>query len=138
MQRRIDPTADRAVYRQLADILREQIQSGALQPGQQLPSEGSLAQEYELGRNSVRQALALLRGEGLIVVKPRLGAYVRAARPIVTVSLGLGDRVSVRMPTDTERRRLDIPGAVALLVVERASGEEELHPGDRTVLEVHG
>ena len=57
----IDPSADRAVFRQLADLLRGQIESGELGPGEPLPSELRLAQEYGISRTTVRQAIAQLR-----------------------------------------------------------------------------
>lgn len=135
MSRRIDPTADRAVYRQLADILRAQIESGELAAGEMLPSETRLIDIYDVGRNSVRQALALLRGEGLITMTPRVGAHVRRQVEPTTVHIRPGDRVTARLPTAAERRELGIPEGVPVLVVHRAGGEE-IHAGDRTLLQV--
>ena len=73
----IDPSADRAVFRQLADLLRAQIESGELGPGEALPSELRLAQEYGISRTTVRQAIGQLRTEGLITVDRPRGTFVR-------------------------------------------------------------
>lgn len=64
--------ADQA--RQIADILRHQIHTGAL--GDTLPSEQQLAAEHDTSRNTIRDALALLRDEGLIDRGPRVGTRV--------------------------------------------------------------
>ncbi|MFJ9643932.1 GntR family transcriptional regulator [Streptomyces sp. NPDC101206] len=65
--------ADRA--RQLADLLRHQILAGGY-PGGVLPLEDALAADYGAGRNTVRQALDLLRGERLVERRPGVGTVV--------------------------------------------------------------
>jgi GntR family transcriptional regulator len=62
----IDPTSDRAVYRQISDHLREAISQGALAEGDQLPSEAQLMAHYGVARMTARNALRLLQDEGLI------------------------------------------------------------------------
>ncbi|MGW5668064.1 GntR family transcriptional regulator [Micromonospora sp. NPDC003776] len=127
----IDPSADRAVFRQLADLLRNRITSGDLAPGASLPSELRLAQEYGLSRTSVRQAISLLRSEGLVTVQPPRGTFVRSMEPSETVTLRKGDTASARMPTPAERKELDIGEGVPVLVVFRADGSCEVYPADR-------
>ncbi|MDT5240387.1 MAG: GntR family transcriptional regulator, partial [Mycobacterium sp.] len=56
------PRADQA--RLVADVLRHQIHAGGYPDG--LPSEGELATEFFVSRNTVREALAALKTEGLI------------------------------------------------------------------------
>ncbi|MFF7202105.1 MULTISPECIES: GntR family transcriptional regulator [unclassified Streptomyces] len=65
--------ADRA--RQLADLLRHQVRTGGF-PGGALPLEGTIGEEYRVSRNTVRQALDLLRTEGLIERQPGVGTVV--------------------------------------------------------------
>ncbi|MFE6127070.1 GntR family transcriptional regulator [Streptomyces sp. NPDC056437] len=65
--------ADRA--RQLADLLRHQVRTGGF-PGGALPLEGAIGEEYRVSRNTVRQALDLLRTEGLIERQPGVGTVV--------------------------------------------------------------
>ena len=55
------------LHRQLADALRERIRRGDLQPGTALPSEADLGSAFAVSRGTVRQALAQLRAEGLIL-----------------------------------------------------------------------
>lgn len=55
----IDQASFEPVYRQLARILRDQIQAGDLRPGAPLPSEATLSQTFGVGCDAVRDALAL-------------------------------------------------------------------------------
>ncbi|MEU2123996.1 GntR family transcriptional regulator [Nocardia niwae] len=64
--------ADQA--RRVADILRHQLHAGAFDGA--LPSEQELAAEYGASRNTVRDALALLKDEGLIDRAPKVGTRV--------------------------------------------------------------
>jgi GntR family transcriptional regulator len=77
----IDPTADRAVYKQIADLLRAAMTSGELAPGAQLPSEQELVDEHGVARGTVRQAITLLRSEGLVDVERGRGSFVRDLAP---------------------------------------------------------
>ena len=65
--------ADRA--RQVADVLRLQIIHG-LVPDGALPGETELAADFGVSRNTVREALDLLRGEGLVERTPGVGTLV--------------------------------------------------------------
>jgi GntR family transcriptional regulator len=55
-----------SVYQQIADDLRERITSGDLRPGDDVPTEGELAARWRTSRGPVRNALALLRAQGLV------------------------------------------------------------------------
>ncbi|WP_093174779.1 GntR family transcriptional regulator [Sinosporangium album] len=69
--------ADRA--RQIADLLRRQILQGSFPQGQ-LPLEATLAREFDTSRNAVREALDLLREEGLVERCPGVGTTVAAEK----------------------------------------------------------
>jgi GntR family transcriptional regulator len=75
-----------AKYQQIADRLRDQIDSGALQPGERLPSEPDLVRQFDASRNTVRLALALLTNQGLVVTRQGLGTFVtEPARPFTAL-----------------------------------------------------
>ncbi|TDC07667.1 GntR family transcriptional regulator [Nonomuraea longispora] len=130
----IDFGSDRPVHRQLADIIRADIAAGRLKPGQALPSETRLMQEYELGRVAVRQALGVLRSEGLVVTVKREGSYVRPQVPVERVAVEHAAEVTARMPSPEERRELDIPEGVPVFVIKPPRGRVRLLPADRTIL----
>ena len=66
------PRADRA--RRVADVLRQQIHADAYPDA--LPAEHELAAEFAVSRNTVREALTVLKNEGLIDRGPRVGTHV--------------------------------------------------------------
>ena|SRR5918992_2515172 len=131
----VDPDADRAVYKQLADLIRNQIKSGELPPGQRLPAQKDYMQEHGISRDSVDRAMHVLRGEGLIITDRR-GSYVRRRADQIAVRVEQG-RITARMPSEPERRDLGLAEGVPLLVVAGTDGSEKVHPADRTVIEVN-
>lgn len=64
------------MYRQIAEDLREQIESGGLRPGQQLRTEIELRDHYGASRNTVRDAIKWLTTLGLVETKPGQGTFV--------------------------------------------------------------
>jgi GntR family transcriptional regulator len=57
---------DTPMHRRIAEALRHSIRSGVYPRGTQLPSEHELAEEFDVSRGTIRQALATLRAEGVI------------------------------------------------------------------------
>lgn len=72
----VDQLDPEPLYRQLANVLRQQIQSGVLAKGQPIPSESYLQQEHGVARGTVRAAIKLLADERLIVTIQGRGSYV--------------------------------------------------------------
>ena len=66
----------RVLHRQLTSDLRARILDGRLSAGARLPTDNELAAEYQLSRDTVRQALALLADEGLIERVQGRGTFV--------------------------------------------------------------
>lgn len=77
MARGVDPTSDRPIYKQIADELRRRIESGQLRPGDRLPSEAELVSDFEVAQGTIRQSIALLRAEGLVLAEHGRGVFVR-------------------------------------------------------------
>ena len=76
-QMTIDPGSEVAPYLQLAAILRSRIESGELPPGAKMPSIIQLADHYQIARVTAHKGLRVLVDEGLAVVSPGRGTYVR-------------------------------------------------------------
>jgi GntR family transcriptional repressor for pyruvate dehydrogenase complex len=66
----IAPVKNRRTFEKVSDRLKELIFDGTFKPGQQLPSENALAQLFQVGRQSVREALRVLEISGFISTKP--------------------------------------------------------------------
>lgn len=65
-----------ALYRQIYEQLRADIEQGKVAVGQRLPTEAELAGQNDVSTITVKRALDLLREDGLIVRRPRLGTFV--------------------------------------------------------------
>ncbi|GGD80705.1 extracellular solute-binding protein [Paenibacillus nasutitermitis] len=63
-------------YTELADVLRAQIKSGFIRPGDYLLPENDLSSKYGISRSSVRRALLELQNEQLIIKHPGKGTMV--------------------------------------------------------------
>jgi DNA-binding GntR family transcriptional regulator len=105
----INRYAERPIYRQLSDLLATRLVEQA-RPGDRLPSEAELSQQFDVNRLTVRRALNELNQRGLIETIHGKGSFV--ASPVVRydVSAGrdaslthsmreLGHRVSIRLLT---------------------------------------
>jgi DNA-binding GntR family transcriptional regulator len=129
--RRIVPRSDRAAWRQVADDIRDQIKEGHLNPGDPLPSEGTLADEhYDVSLNTVRQAMELLRREEWIYTERGKGSYVSEPQEPLVVKLPSAGKAAIRTGTDDECLDLDLPPGSPVVEI---SGE-----GQRRVVKALG
>jgi len=67
----------RKIYEQVAEAIMEMIKSGQLKPGDRLDSVQQLAENFQVGRSAVREALSALRAMGLVEMHQGEGTYVR-------------------------------------------------------------
>ncbi|MEU3665518.1 GntR family transcriptional regulator [Streptomyces virginiae] len=74
----------------IADDLRHQISAGHFNPGERLPSETRLATHYAVSTATLRSALALLQGEGLVEKIHGSGNFVRRTLRKITYIGGAG------------------------------------------------
>ncbi|SBT47335.1 GntR family transcriptional regulator [Micromonospora auratinigra] len=130
----IDPHSHTPVYVQLANLLREQIETGELRPGSALPSEARLTQEHGVGREAVRMAVALLRSEGLVKTVRGHGSYIRQTPERRQVELVPGASVVARMPSGKERRAMQLDEGVPVLEVRDPRGGVEVLAADEVEL----
>src|SRR3954471_12382440 len=106
----ITPDREGAAYRQLASVIRDRIRNGELAVGQRMPSEKDLHDEFGLARETVRRALAVLRAEGRIELRPGHGTF------------------GAEIPERIELRPGDSATSTAAVTVTRASGDIETYP----------
>jgi GntR family transcriptional regulator len=86
--------AEQPMYRQIADDLRQKIESGAVPRGSQLPTELELREQYDASRNTIRDAVKWLTTRGLVETRPGQGTFVvEKIDPLITTlsSSGPGD-----------------------------------------------
>jgi GntR family transcriptional regulator len=113
----VDRSSPIPLYFQIAEALRQSIQSGALEPGQRLENELELAQRLGVSRPTVRQAIQRLVTDGLVVRRRGLGTVVvapRILRPLALSSLYDDLAQAQRGP------------ATAILAAEQVAADEEV------------
>lgn len=66
----------RPIHAQIKDYLLSQIRSGEYGPGDRLPTENELTKKFQTSKSPVRQALEILRMEGIIYRHPGRGTFV--------------------------------------------------------------
>jgi GntR family transcriptional regulator len=77
------------MYRQIAEQLREKIETGQFDLAEPLPTESQLQVTHKASRNTVRQAVDLLAGWGLVETRPGSGTFIRKQdEPLVTTLSG--------------------------------------------------
>jgi GntR family transcriptional regulator len=103
----LDPNGPDPFYQQLYLILRRQIADGVWRPGDRLPSEAEIGEQYEVSRITVRQAFEQLVNDGLVYRRRGSGTYVNPP----TIQQGLNRIVSF---TDDMRQRGLRPGTAVL------------------------
>ena len=118
------PLASERLSDQLAAALRQQIDTGVLQPGQQLPTELALAAQFAVSRTVVREAVSRLRSMGLLVARQGAGVFVAAqdaARPLPFDAAVLADHSAVLEVVEVRRA---LESEVAALAAQRASAPQ--------------
>jgi GntR family transcriptional regulator len=113
---RPNPSTGVPIYLQLMEQVKHGIETGGLQPGDQLPGIRPLAEELVINPNTVAKAYRELEHEGVIELRHGAGAFVsrnagakkltdkvRAGQSIVA---GAIEKLRERGMTDEEIRRL--------------------------------
>jgi len=68
-------------YLQIVHQVRQEIVSGELPPGAEVPSERQIAARWRVARPTAARALQALRAEGLVEPRPGAGTFVRVPDP---------------------------------------------------------
>ncbi len=76
--RKIKP---KKIYEEVSEILHEKIRAGVLKPGDRLDSVEQLAEQLQVSRSAVREALSALKAMGLIEIKQGSGTFVKSVPP---------------------------------------------------------
>jgi len=78
---RVEPSSGVPITRQIADQVRSLCASGALRPGDQLPSVRALARELAVNQNTILRVYERLTAEGLLDMRHGAGTFVADRQP---------------------------------------------------------
>jgi GntR family transcriptional regulator, transcriptional repressor for pyruvate dehydrogenase complex len=117
----IRPVRKTRAYEEIVRQVRTLTERELLKPGDRLPSERELAEQFQVSRVTVRQALSVLQAMGLIDSRVGDGTFAGAsANPVVTVLAPMLSPPKSTLLEQLELRRLIEP-EVARLAAERAT-----------------
>jgi len=74
------------IYIQIHDSIKQKIENGEWQVGQQLPSERDLSETFNVSRMTLRQAIQTLADEGILDKRVGSGTYVASQRVVEKMS----------------------------------------------------
>jgi DNA-binding FadR family transcriptional regulator len=113
-------TAPRGLADELITRLTSEITSGKLAPGARLPTESEMIAATRVSRTVVREAVAALRADGLVVTRQGVGAFVaeNARRPF---KIKFDDLHSLREVLDVMELRTGVEVEAAGLAAERGT-----------------
>ncbi|WP_017559415.1 FadR/GntR family transcriptional regulator [Nocardiopsis baichengensis] len=116
------------VTRRPVERIKEMIAEGRLRPGDRLPTERDLAQEFEVSRSSMREAVRTLTTLGVLEVRHGAGVYVSSLRPAdlletfsVLAEISQGDTLIEVLQV----RRMLEPAATALAAARATDAQLE-------------
>lgn len=113
------------VYIAIVDYVSDRIKQGELKPGDRLISERELCEQFGVSRTSVRKALAILSGMGLVQITPRNGAFIAQAnsQPAIDSLSQMVARNRYQAANLYEVRRLIEVQAARLAAMRRGDGD---------------
>ena len=117
-------TAPPRLTREIAERIAEEIASARLPPGSKLPTEHEMVAAMGVSRTVVREAVAALRAQGLIVTRQGSGAFVAADADRRPFQLAFDGMPSTAEVLNVMELRASVEIAAAGLAAERASAPE--------------
>ncbi len=117
------PLAARSLTHELIQRLTRDITSGKLRAGAKLPTEQEMIASTGVSRTVVREAVAALRSEGLVVTRQGIGAFVADAtrRPF---RINMNENRTLREVLDVAELRTGVEIEAAGIAAERASAAD--------------
>jgi GntR family transcriptional repressor for pyruvate dehydrogenase complex len=123
------PAKGRRAFDDIIEQLRERLRTDELRPGDRLPSERLMAEQFQVSRNTVREAMRMLEISGLIEIRKGAtgGGFISHGDPGV-VARTLTDMFSLSAfsLSDFTEVRLFLGSAVTRTACERATEEDLL------------
>lgn len=107
----------------LVRMLSEDIRSGRIKPGERLPTEQEIVRRTGVSRTVVREAVAALRAEGLVMTRQGVGAFVTAAPGQGVFKIATDETTSVDRVLQILELRVGLEVEAAGLAALRANAE---------------
>lgn len=121
----LSPLRPPQLYEHIVERIEDQIRTRALLPGERLPAERDLASMLEVGRSSVREAVAALATRGIVDTRRGAGSYISDDAPIL-VRQEDQSLVADASPSAALEARLALEPQVVRLAARRSAADPEI------------
>ena len=131
----LDQNTSKPLYKQLEEVLLQQIETGVLIPGSKLPTEAELSEKYNVSRVTVRKALDALSkncflerrsGKGTFIASKKLQRNISTVTSSSSICRMQGlklDAKTIRLdyaePTEEERIKMKLETNEKIIILER-------------------
>lgn len=119
-----EPLRREKLSESIAGRLREQIVEGRLAPGERLPGHRELADAFNVGLSSIREAISMLATEELIETRAGRGTFVRESRRGSLSITGTRQAMTQREIEEVIEARETLELSLAAMAAERASADD--------------
>ncbi|WP_265416596.1 FadR/GntR family transcriptional regulator [Alkalihalobacillus deserti] len=132
----IEHVRPKKIYEIVAESLTDMIKNGEFLPGDRLVSVQQLAEDFDVGRSAIREALSALKAVGLVNIKQGEGTFVKKINHDLTTnvipSVAFMKQEDIRQLF--EIRKIVETGAASLAAVNQK--EEDLKEMERILVEM--
>ncbi len=106
---------------QVTEVLRHNVVNGVWQVGVMLPSESALADDLDVSRTVIREAVSRLKAEGLLASRQGRGAFVASDRPRMGFAIAEQDVESLRKLSQILELRMGLEIEAAAIAATRGT-----------------
>lgn len=132
MSEKLAPSPRQSLSKKVITELRERITSGALNPGDKLPTEHKLIDEFGVSRTVIREAIAGLKVDGLVDSRQGAGVFVlKPTKKAETLSLLHDNPKTIASVIEALELRSAVEIGAAELAAKRCSPAQEAEIFDR-------
>src|SRR3972149_5463528 len=126
----IDRNSFEPAYAQLVNILRGSVATGALRPGDQIPSESQLCERYGISPMTVRRGINILTDQGVVVAEQGRGTFVK---PVAMGAATFQLAELQNLFSDEEYTTVTMLETRIVKADERVARKLAIAPGQRTI-----
>lgn len=121
-----------SIWRQISESLLEEIRSGSLKGGEQLPADSVIAERFGVNRHTVRRAVGHLAHEGILRVERGRGTFV--VHDVLQYKLGSGTRFTANLLQNHRAPARSVLHLETLRAPSAVAEALEIQPGSPCVL----
>ena len=122
-----DPYKPKRASEEISEAIKQAILTRELKPGDRLPTERALAEQFQVGRLTVREALRNLESNGLVLVKQGGGGgiYVGTSDPDKVPAIMMDNLILEGLTgAQITEARLTVECGIVVAAIENATGRD--------------